>query len=73
MPPIEGLRDSHVMTVDEALPRLDVIEAKRYAVLGGGLAGLEQRTRSAHGAYRSRSLKWRTRSARVCLQRGRAL
>ena len=41
MPPIEGLRDSHVMAVDDVLPKLDVIEAKRCAVLGGGLAGLE--------------------------------
>ncbi len=41
MPPIDGLRDSHVMAVDDVLPKLDVIEAKRCAVLGGGLAGLE--------------------------------
>lgn len=41
IPPIEGLNDPHVMTVDEALPRLDEIQAKHCAVLGGGLAGLE--------------------------------
>ena len=37
MPPIDGLWDSHVMAVDDVLPKLDVIEAKRCAVLGGGL------------------------------------